>query len=191
MDFTNFYNPAPDHLNEYFTGKIKLDNVGFIRQYPYGSKYNVKFCDEDTHDKVLDDIILYKKWGGGAIVENTSHGLKRNLHFLYDIGKRTGVHIIAGTGHYLASVQNADTLTMSLERLADLYSKEIITGIDLNGDGKQMIKCGFIGEVGSDWPIHGISIYSFIYINFLFVNISLSSYVMNEIIICFFFLHRL
>lgn len=132
-----------------------MGNVGVIKQYPYASRYNLNGFDEDWYNKVLDDVALYKKWGGGTIVENTTHGIKRNLDFYHEVNERTGVHVIVGTGHYVAASQTAETLALSIEKLSDLYTKEIISGVDERGDGKKIIKCGFIGEVGSNWPLNG------------------------------------
>jgi hypothetical protein len=70
----------------------------------YSSKYNVQFNDADTHMAVLYDIELYREIGGGAIVENTSHGLQRNLQFMKEVSQKTGVHVIAGTGNSLIVV---------------------------------------------------------------------------------------
>jgi predicted metal-dependent phosphotriesterase family hydrolase len=48
---------------------------------------------------------LYKQFGGGAIVENSNHGLPRNAKFLKEVSQRTGVHVIAGTGRNDADFQ--------------------------------------------------------------------------------------
>jgi len=48
---------------------------------------------------------LYKKFGGGAVVENSNHGLQRNVKFLKEVSQRTGVHVIAGTGRNDADFQ--------------------------------------------------------------------------------------
>ncbi|KAG4076458.1 hypothetical protein HA402_005901 [Bradysia odoriphaga] len=154
LDFDFFYSEPPKQLNELFTNEITLANVGAIRQYPYGSHYNINFYDADTHRNVIDDVLLYKKYGGGTIVENSSYGLKRNVRFMYDVSIGTGVHLIAGTGHYINNLQTKDHLAMSVESLVNLYVNEIEKGVDLNGDGKTFVKCGFIGEVGSVYPIH-------------------------------------
>lgn len=154
IDFRHFHcGPPCDELKEYFGNKITLDNVGYLRQYPYSSLTNTVMYDDDTLEAVKKDIRLYKKFGGDSIIENTNHGIKRDLDFMVDVSKATGVNIVAGTGHYVNSVQSEDTLNMSIEQLADLYSKEMITGVEVPGRG--MVKCGFIGEVGSVWPIHG------------------------------------
>lgn len=160
LDFDYFYNAPPAHLDAYLnTDEIRLDTVGFLRQYPYGSRYNVRFCDSDTHQKVLDDVALYRKWGGGTIVENSSHGLKRNLPFLVEVARSTGVHVVAGTGHYVYNTHEPDVLSLSVEQMVSVYRTELTEGCAGSGGD---VKCGFIGEVGSGWPIHGRRFYIFV-----------------------------
>ncbi|XP_055605566.1 phosphotriesterase-related protein [Uranotaenia lowii] len=155
MVFDHFYRAPPAGLEEYTANKISLQNVGFVRQYPYSCKYNLNFEDEDTHRAVLNDLKMYRSFGGGSIVENSSHGLNRNLKFLYEVSKETGVHVIAGTGHYINGVQPESVTSMSTEQLCDLYTKEILFGVEVEGIDPEAgnIKCGVVGEVASCWPI--------------------------------------
>lgn len=161
LNFDKFFSDAPEHLRGYVTEKEKiwLGNVGILRQYPYSSRYNIDFCDDDTHKQVIEDLHLFKKWSGGncTIVENTTQGIHRNLKFYREAAKQTRVNVIAGTGHYLEMTQNQSELGHSLEYLFDLYKREIETGVDVSAaqDGSDIIKCGFLGEIGSNWPISG------------------------------------
>lgn len=140
------------------TQEIRLDTVGFLRQYPYGSRYNVDFGDAATHQSVLRDVQLFREWGGGTIVENSSHGLQRNLEFSLKVARETGVHVVVGTGHYVHGVQTPDSLAFSVEQMADLYRSELTIGCEVVGE-KDRVRCGFIGEVGSGYPIHGIMVF--------------------------------
>lgn len=161
MEFQRFFNEAPAHLRGYVaeSEKIKLENLGILRQYPYSSRYNVRFRDNDAHEKVIEDVKLFKKWCDGdcTIVENTSHGIYRDLEFYREVAQKTGVNVIAGTGHYVALSQTENEMKRSLENLIDLYTKEVTVGVDVskNADGPDIIKCGFVGEVGSGYPITG------------------------------------
>lgn len=160
LDFEKFYFEAPKHLMEYVTDqKITIQNLGVLRQYPYSSRYNTHLNDADSHEKVIEDLHLLKKWSGGkcTIIENTTYGIQRDLKFYREAAKQTGVNVVAGTGHYLEMTQNKSDLSLSLEQLFALYSKEIVTGVDVSAaqDGSDIIKCGFLGEVGSNWPITG------------------------------------
>ena len=77
---------------------VGLTKINLSFGYRYSSKYNLHFNDPQTHAAVLYEMELYKQFGGGAIVENSSHGLQRNVKFLKEVSQRTGVHVIAGTG---------------------------------------------------------------------------------------------
>lgn len=171
LDFDLFYRAPPAHLVPFLdTEDIRLDTVGFLRQYPYGSRYNVQFGDAATHASVLRDVQLYREWGGGTIVENSSHGLQRNLKFSLEVSRETGVHVVVGTGHYVHGVQSVSSLALSVEQMSELYRNEMTVGCEVEGE-KNRVRCGFIGEVGSGWPIHGkyIFILLLICINYPYV----------------------
>jgi phosphotriesterase-related protein len=143
LKFDKFYCKPPENLTKHFTEKIQLNNVGYIKQYPYASKYNLKFDDPETHNAILKDVQEFKDHGGSCIVENTTHGIDRNLDFMRDVAQKTGVHIVSGTGHYIEMTQSNATKLLSIEKMAEMYTE------DIEGDNK----CGFIGEVGSIYPI--------------------------------------
>ena len=159
LNFDKFYCEPPKPLAEFFNDgvneKLHLKNVGFVRQYPYGSKYNINFEDDDTHRAVLEDLKIFKKFGGCAIVENTTCGINRNLKLMYSAAKELGLNIIAGTGHYLGMTQTLETLKMSVEEMVKLYTNEMEVGIDVKISPTETvkIKCGVVGEIGSAYPI--------------------------------------
>jgi phosphotriesterase-related protein len=156
LDFHQFYREPPKVLTKYFDDGISLKNAGFVKQYPYSSQYNIGFNDTDTEKAVLEDLKLFREFGGQTIVENTTHGLKRNLKFLYEVAKEAGVNVVAGTGHYVNSVQETQDLSLSVEQMVELYTNEIVDGVDVKLDSGETVnvKCGVIGEVASLYPIH-------------------------------------
>ncbi|XP_058792802.1 phosphotriesterase-related protein-like isoform X2 [Phymastichus coffea] len=149
LDFDKFYVPAPQLLEEFVGDKINLKNVGVLKQYPYSSRYNVRFNDADSASAILEDVRFYKKSGGGTIVENTSHGIKRDLPLMQRASRESGIHVIAGTGHYVALTQDASALAATEEQMYNLMSQELTVGCE----GCPSVKAGFVGEVGSAWPI--------------------------------------
>lgn len=159
LNFDKFYCEPPKtllhHFNEGVNEKLHLKNAGFIRQYPYGSKYNINFEDDDSHRAVYEDLRIFKQVGGGAIVENTTYGINRDLKLMYRVAKELGVNVIAGTGHYLGMTQTPATLKMSVEEMVKLYSRELEYGIDVELSPTETvnIKCGLVGEIGSAFPI--------------------------------------
>lgn len=170
MEFPDFYVNAPEHLRHYLVdAHIGLNNLGILRQYPYGSHYNLKLNDEDSQQKVIEDVKLFKKWCNSkcTIIENTTCGLIRDVRFYRDVAIKTGVNIVCGTGHYVELTQNAQDVKTSFEQMVELYTNEVAKGVDVSiaADRSDIIKCGFIGEVGSSWPITGILFREIIILN--------------------------
>ncbi|XP_035741714.1 phosphotriesterase-related protein-like isoform X1 [Vespa mandarinia] len=149
VDFTAFYTAPPNRLTRFLNEQIKLHTVGLVKQYPYSNMFNITFNDVETAYAVLEDLRLFRYFGGGTIVENSSHGLKRDLLLMRTLSEKTGINIIAGTGFYVAKVQNVTTLNLSIENMYDLIMKEMTEGCD----DCPLVKTGFIGEVGTSLPI--------------------------------------
>lgn len=146
MDFEHFYRRPPKSVTQLVDSEISLSNVGFVRQYPYGNRFNLKFNDLQCQEAVIKDLYRYKECGGGTIVENTTEGLERNVVFYYKLAHSTDVKIVAGTGFYIEDVQAADVMAYSQEDMYKHMSEELTVGY-------KNIKAGFIGEVASVWPI--------------------------------------
>ncbi|XP_063363375.1 phosphotriesterase-related protein [Cydia amplana] len=150
MEFTHFYRRPPAALVSKFPARhISLQSVGYLRQYPYSSKYNLTLNDKDTAQAVLNDVNMFRESGGGTIVENSAEGLDRDLSFLKRVSTETGVHVVAGTGYYIADTQHDDTLHSTTEEMYQRMLAELMEGCV----GDKSIKAGFIGEVASVWPI--------------------------------------
>jgi len=87
----------------------------------------------------------------GTIVENTTYGLGANIALLKNISEKTKVHIVAGTGYYIADVQEASTLTLKKEDIYTHMLNELVIGFESD----PTVKAGFMGEIASVRPIHG------------------------------------
>lgn len=149
IDFRKFYIPPPNNLKHHLDNRMFLHNIGFVKQYPYSNVDNLKFYGDDAAKAVHADVELFKEAGGGTIVENSNHGLNRNISLMKDVSQRTGINVIAGTGHYVAVMQKPSTLSMTKEEMYNLMYKELQEGCTEYPE----VKAGFIGEVGSTWPI--------------------------------------
>lgn len=87
----------------------------------------------------------------GTIVENSTEGLERDLAFSKEVSKNTGVHIVAGTGFYIADMQAANHLHNTTEELYNHMLQELTVGCVEEPE----IKAGFMGEIASVWPLRG------------------------------------
>lgn len=148
MDFHKAFVNPKDCESNYSENPFTLENVGWIRYHPYSHHSNLNFNDADTSHAVLEELKHFRKVGGGAIVECTTHGIERNAQFLLDLSLSTGVKIIAGTGYYVASFQQ-ESLTWSEEQLAQQMYDDICKGCKEAPN----VKCGLIGELGCSFPL--------------------------------------
>lgn len=129
----------------HFDDKITLENY-----------YRVRRDHRNRADLIMDDeavatreLTLFKEAGGGAIVDATSIGLGRDPTALARVSRASGVHIILGSGYYVApyhppEVANRDTAAIEREIIHD-----VAEGVDGAG-----IRAGIIGEIGLTWPVH-------------------------------------
>lgn len=147
MVFDVAFVPASESETDMMTLPITMENLGWIRQNPYSHKNNLVFNDQQTKAAVEKDLLEFKKYGGGTIVENTTHGLQRNLNILKEMSAMAGINIVAGTGYYVAASQDSSNLNKSVEDMANVIRNDLLNGED-------GIKCGLIGELGCSWPLH-------------------------------------
>ncbi|XP_030631675.1 N-acetyltaurine hydrolase [Chanos chanos] len=125
---------------------IEMKNLHWLRQNPYSCHENLLLWQET--DAVREELLCYRRAGGGTIVENTTTGIARNLPVLRQLAKDTDVHIIAGAGYYVDVTHSEETRKSTVEKLTDIIVSEVLHG----ADGTD-IRCGVIGEIGTSWPI--------------------------------------
>jgi len=82
-----------------------------------------------------EELKLYRAAGGGTVVDATPLATGRDPLALLDISRLSGVNIIASTGYHLPKFYPKDhwIWTEPVEKLADLFSDEIVNGMYLDG----------------------------------------------------------
>jgi len=99
-------------------------------------------------DVIISELQLYKNAGGQSIVDTAANGMFACRDKLSRISRKSGVHIICGTGFYVDCCAPNYAKTMSEREMVDFMIKEITMGIGATG-----IKAGIIGEIGCSWPL--------------------------------------
>ncbi|GIY14932.1 phosphotriesterase-related protein [Caerostris extrusa] len=145
-----FRHPLPGNIPPVQGQLFSVENLGWIRQYPYCFDDNNIYTDDGVRKAVVDEMRFFKQLGGGAIVDNGSIGLraKDQGQFLASLSKETGVNIVTGTGFYTVFAQSQSVLKMTVEEMVAKMREDILVGIDGTG-----VKCGVIGEIGCSWPL--------------------------------------
>uniref|UniRef100_A0A452U8E8 N-acetyltaurine hydrolase n=2 Tax=Ursus TaxID=9639 RepID=A0A452U8E8_URSMA len=146
MTFDCCYYPPPPCHEATSQEPIMMKNLFWIQKNPYSHKENL-WLNQET-EAVREELLYFKAKGGGALVENTTVGISRDVKTLKWLAEETGVHIISGAGFYVEATHSPETRAMSVEQLTDVLINEILHGADGTS-----IKCGVIGEIGCSWPL--------------------------------------
>jgi phosphotriesterase-related protein len=140
-----FKEPADPEDRELAYRPVSLEMFHWL-QLNWGS--NLDNLVVDSEQLATEEALRYRKAGGGALVDLTLQGAGRNPLVLVRIARATGLHIVMGSGYYLAPTHPPHVASMTEEEIA----AEII-GDFRHGVGETGIRAGVIGEIGSSWPL--------------------------------------
>ena len=107
---------------------------------------NYRFTEDDV---VAEELVRFRVAGGSTVVDQTPPALGRAPRSLQAISAASGVTVIMGTGHYLASTHAGWVGAASDVELADRLSSEC-----RRGDPESGARPGVIGEIGTSDPVH-------------------------------------
>lgn len=138
----------PNNLNEatLLEEPVSLKNLYYMRHNPFGNRDN---CNIDDMDVSLNEIKIFKEFGGNTIVDVTPDGIGRDVKRISEVSRRAGINIIVGCGHYIYSAHPEYIKDMSIDQLKEQYINEINNGIENTG-----IRPGIIGEIGTSAIIY-------------------------------------
>lgn len=148
IDTTNFFTmPESDPDRAFAMRRItSMRDLSQVRLNPSGCRDNFILDDPALQMSEIDE---FRKAGGNTVVDLTLPGIGRNVRFLQQVSRQTGMHVIAGTGFYVASSHPAAIHDASSRALADIMLSEIRDGID----GTE-VRPGVIGEIGVGYAFH-------------------------------------
>ncbi len=117
---------------------VTEDILWDLRQDPFANLDNCRLADREV---AVAEVARFAALGGRTIVEATGLGIGRDLAGLQEVSRRTGVHIVAGTGFYLDAAQPDDVKGLPAERIAELVLADVRQGVG-------GIRPGIVGEIG-------------------------------------------
>lgn len=115
MTFDCCYYPPPLCHEATSREPIMMKNLFWIQKNPYSHKENLRLNQE--MEAVREELLYFKAKGGGAVVENTTVGISRDMKTLRWFAEETGVHIVAGAGFYVEATHSPETRAMSVEQV--------------------------------------------------------------------------
>ena len=77
---------------------VSLENRWFVKYHATSNLDNLKLDDETV---ITDEVLRFKKAGGGSIVDMSNIGLGRDPSALAALSRVTGVNLVMGSGHYV------------------------------------------------------------------------------------------
>lgn len=125
---------------------ITLENRSYLSSDPYHNRTNMMLDDIDV---AVDELVRFKKLGGGTIIDLSTQTIGSYPTELVVVSRKTGLNIVAGTGFYVQKAHPDWVHNATQEQIADHLLCELTQGI--NGTS---VRAGIIGELGTSNPIH-------------------------------------
>ncbi len=124
---------------------VEIAARGLLACGPYHSLDNLRL---DNVDHVTDEIARFAALGGRTVVDLSTRSIGPYPRELAEIARRTGLHIVAGTGFYVRRAHPEWVAGATLDALTELMIRELREGFDGTA-----IRAGIIGEIGTRTPI--------------------------------------
>ena len=140
-----FTPPVEASERQYAYEPVSMQNLGRVRYDPFSNRDNLLLLDEDG---AIAEMLLYKKAGGGTVVDATTIGIGRDPLALARIARAVGINIVMGAGYYVG-ITHPDGMDDKTESdIAQQIVDELKTGVGNTG-----VRAGIIGELGCSWPL--------------------------------------
>ena len=146
IDFRCMFNPPTEatELRRAYA-PVTMDLLGWIGRNWFDNLDNLMLDDEEA---TIAEAGLYKRAGGGTIVDATTFGIGRDPRALARIARATGLNIVMGAGYYVDIVHPPELDEMTEADVARRIVEEIQIGVGGTG-----VRAGIIGEIGCSWPL--------------------------------------
>ncbi len=141
-----FVEPEEATEKEMSRRPVCLENLWWIRYNWFKNRDDLVTTDED---QAVWELEHFKRAGGCSVVEMSNHGLARDPLSLARVSRATGLNVVMGSGYYLAVSLPPGFENKSQKEI----TAEIVRDIQEGVPGSGGIKAGFIGEIGTSWPL--------------------------------------
>ncbi len=124
--------------------EIRLDNLFEIRHQWCGHPGHHVLADRDL---AVAELAHFRDAGGSAVVELTCEGIAPDPSGLAEVARRTGLHIIAGSGPYVEAYLDRAQRERRVDQICAAMIHAVRTGFDNSG-----VRAGILGEIGLSTP---------------------------------------
>ena len=146
IDLSVAYRPPESATaKDFYYKPVSPEMMGRIRYYGAPNADDARLYDIDT---AIEEVMLYKQYGGGSLVDATSIGIARDPVGLARISRATGVNIVMGASYYVAASHPPEMDSLGEDELVQRIVRDVTEGVD-----GTPIRSGIIGEIGCSWPL--------------------------------------
>jgi phosphotriesterase-related protein len=138
--------PADAAEREEAEGPVEMGKLGLLRRNLFLVRDNLVLSDVEV---AVEEALLFRRLGGGTIVDVTNPDIGRDPLGLREISHRTGLHVVMGCGHYVHLAHPRSLEQEPAEAVAERLLVEIEQGV-----GESGVRPGVIGEIGTWDPLH-------------------------------------
>lgn len=140
-----FVEPAEATEKKMAREPVSLETLWWVRYHWFQNHDDLLMLDEE---EAADELLHFQRAGGRTVVEMSNVGLGRDPHALARISRRTGLNILMGSGYYFGASMARGFEAKTEAEITDEIVCDITVGVGSTG-----IKSGYIGEIGTSWPI--------------------------------------
>jgi phosphotriesterase-related protein len=127
---------------------VRPEIMPAVRANPFGVHDNLHLDDEAV---AVDELRVFRRAGGGTIVDLTLPEIGRNPGALVRVARATGINVVMGCGHYIARAHPPGLVDRGAELLVEEMCSDLIDGVEVEGVGR--VRAGVIGEIGTSDPL--------------------------------------
>jgi phosphotriesterase-related protein len=140
-----FVEPADSFEKAMAHRPVSVDILWWLTYHRFTNLDDMILMDEQ---EAVEEVMAFQLAGGSSVVEMSNIGLGRSPKSLARISRKTGLHILMGSGYYFEQSIRADLKTKSEEQITEEIVEDMEKGVGTTG-----ICAGFIGEIGCTWPL--------------------------------------
>jgi phosphotriesterase-related protein len=140
-----FVEPADSFEKAMAQRPVSVDILWWLTYHRFTNLDDMILMDEQ---EAVEEVMAFQLAGGSSVVEMSNIGLGRSPKSLARISRKTGLHILMGSGYYFEQSIRADLKAKSEEQITEEIVEDIEKGVGTTG-----ICAGFIGEIGCTWPL--------------------------------------
>jgi phosphotriesterase-related protein len=139
---------------------VALENLGWLRYNYFRNFDNARLTDEET---ALSEVDLFRRAGGGTIVDVTTVGIGRDPVALARVARVSGINVVMSTGWYVQPTHPPNVASADESELTERMVTEIRDGAVLERPGapghdvtrsavRTGIRAGVI-KIGCSYPL--------------------------------------